>query len=187
MRWSPSASVQLHPWVVGVWRVRPLRVGPDRNSAELLGVDPRSRSRSRATTSAARSRSRSRRRVRVGVTVTREEISRDDSLVKYLAADRTLRRRAGQKGSRHDRARLRRRGATRDRRSVLGGRLEPVSVDQRQLAGLRAARVHRPGAGPIRDHGVVRTPDGRQFQFSVPVQRLVRLTRRFELQLTTGN
>ena len=85
-------------------------------------------------------------RVALGVTFTREELSRDDSLIKYLAANNLYGVEMGKK----DRGTTLRVSVTcrgfRDSGSVLGGRVEPVSVGQRQLARIRSARLHRPRA-----------------------------------------
>ena len=151
-RFVAGAKVQLHSTLSVFGEYARYVWGPTATSAELLGVDPEPIVKPGyyvggtfevPVTS----------RARAGVTVTREEISRDDSLVKYLAANGLYGVALGKK----DRGTIARvyveRRAPRDLRPVLGRHLEPVSVDQRQLAGGRRPRVHRPRAGSVWDHG----------------------------------
>ena len=94
-----------------------------------------------------------------GVTVTREELSRDDSLVKYLELNGLYGVEMGKK----DRGTIARVFVDVSRvghvGAVLGGRLEPVSVGQRQSGRVRPAGVHRPGRRTATaSRVVVRTP-----------------------------
>lgn len=81
-----SAKVQLHPWVSVFAEHARYVWGPTRTSAELVGVNPDPIDKPgyyAGGTFAVPVTGQ----VRAGVTVTREELSRDDSLVKYLAAN----------------------------------------------------------------------------------------------------
>ena len=79
-----GAKVQVHPWVSLFGEYARYVWGPTETSAQMLGFDPEPIVKPgyyvggtfEVPVSA---------RARVGVTVTREELSRDDSLVKYLA------------------------------------------------------------------------------------------------------
>jgi hypothetical protein len=76
--------VQVHPWVSVFGEYARYVWGPTRTSAEMLGVDPAPIVKpgyyAGGTVEVPVSSA-----LRAGMTVTREEISRDDSLVKYLA------------------------------------------------------------------------------------------------------
>jgi hypothetical protein len=78
---------QLHPWVSVFGEYARYVWGPTETSAELLGVDPDSIEKPGYYVGGTFEVPVSS-RARVGLTVTREELSRDDSLVKYLAANR---------------------------------------------------------------------------------------------------
>lgn len=79
-----GARVQVHPWVSVFGEYARYVWGPTRTSAEMLGVDPAPIVKpgyyAGGTVEVPVSSA-----LRAGMTVTREEISRDDSLVKYLA------------------------------------------------------------------------------------------------------
>jgi hypothetical protein len=84
-----SAKVQPHPWVTLFGEFARYVWGPTETSAEMLGIDPDPIDKPGYYVGgtfelpvAAR--------LRAGVTVTREELSRDDSLVKYLALNGLL-------------------------------------------------------------------------------------------------
>lgn len=81
-----SARAQVHPWVNVFGEYARYVWGPTASSAELVGVDPAPIDKAGyyvgATIEAPVSA-----RARIGLTVTREDLSRDDSLVKYLAAN----------------------------------------------------------------------------------------------------
>ena len=86
-------------------------------------------------------------RVRVGGSITREELTRDDSLIQYLDLNNLYGVTMGKKDRDADRARLHRRQPPRERQLFLDGRLESVPVGERQLAGVRARRPS-PAASP---------------------------------------
>lgn len=79
-----SAQVQVHPWLSVFGEYARYVWGPTRTSAEMLGFDqePIKKPGYYAGTTLSVPLTA---RLRAGATVTREEISRDDSLVKFLA------------------------------------------------------------------------------------------------------
>jgi hypothetical protein len=82
-----SARVQPHPVVSVFGEYAHYTWGPTETSAEMLGVDPESIDKSGYYVGAQLDVP-VRRNVAVGATFTREELSRDDSMIKYLAANR---------------------------------------------------------------------------------------------------
>lgn len=79
-----SARVQVHPWVSIFGEYARYVWGPTVTSAEMLGFDQNSIDKPGYYIGGTFELPVTE-RVRAGVTVTREEVSRDDSLVKYLA------------------------------------------------------------------------------------------------------
>jgi hypothetical protein len=79
-----SAQVQPHPWVTVFGEYARYVWGPTATSAEMLGFDQEPIDKPGYYVGGTFDVPVTR-RVRAGVTVTREELSRDDSLVKYLA------------------------------------------------------------------------------------------------------
>ncbi len=79
-----SARVQVHPWLALFGEYARYVWGPTATSAELVGFDPEPIVKPGYYVGGTFEVPVSR-RARAGVTVTREELSRDDSLVKYLA------------------------------------------------------------------------------------------------------
>jgi hypothetical protein len=82
-----SAKVQPHPFVSVFGEYAHYTWGPTGTSAEMLGVDPDSIDKS-GFYIGAQAAVPVRRNAAVGATFTREELSRDDSMIKYLAAHR---------------------------------------------------------------------------------------------------
>ena len=85
-------------------------------------------------------------KVRAGASVVREELSRDDSLIQYLELNNLYGVSMGKKDRALVVARLRGCQSPRQRQLLLDGRVEPVSLGQRQLAGQRSGGIHRPRA-----------------------------------------
>jgi hypothetical protein len=81
-----STRVRLHPWVAVFGEYARYVWGPTETSAELVGVDPEPIEKPGYYVGGTFEVPVTR-HAHVGVTVTREEISRDDSLVKFLAAE----------------------------------------------------------------------------------------------------
>ena len=133
---------------LGVRRIREVPVGPDHH-LRRAGRHPDARTDRKARLLHGRAiRRAGGARVRVGGSITREELTRDDSLIQYLFAQQPLRRDDGQEGSRPDRPRLHRRQPPGQRQLLLDGRVESVPVGERQLAGVRPGR-RSPAASPI--------------------------------------
>jgi hypothetical protein len=82
-----GAKVQVHPWLSVFGEYARYVWGPTETSAQMLGVDTE-RIAKRGYYAGGTFEVPVARRLRAGVTVTREELSRDDSLVKFLAANR---------------------------------------------------------------------------------------------------
>lgn len=81
-----SARAQVHPWAAVFGEYARYVWGPTATSAELVGVDPAAIEKPGYYVGGTFEVPLSS-EVRAGVTLTREELSRDDSLVKYLAAE----------------------------------------------------------------------------------------------------
>jgi hypothetical protein len=137
----------------GVCRVRELQVGPTITSGELVGVPTVGPIEKPGLLHGRQARLPVAGKVRVGGSITREELSRDDSLVQYLFLNNLYGVSMGKK----------------DRNLIARGFIDinrlvnvnffwvdistPFPWAERQLAGVGSDRIQRSRDGPRRHHG----------------------------------